>query len=493
MLVPAAVLAVLSIYQIGAHSFWRDEVASVVFAKASLPDLVTLIGRDREEVGVANMATYYLILHFWLAIGETEARIRFLSVLASVASVVPVFFLARRLAGRAAAAAAALLFALTPYVLVWSREARGYSLAMFATVALTWILLAAVERRSVLLSVTYGVVAALAIYLHFFVALVLVAHAAWVLLPRPRAPWSLIAIAAVPVVVALVPIPFIYAEHGGGHDWIPALSLERLISTLATLTGGEGLLVIMAALVAVAIGTHHGRPVLWLVAATALGPIILTLAVAPIQNFLLARYLVVLLPTASILAGVALVGIRPRYLRTVTAIGLAILLAAAVPTAYVDTRQQDWRAAARWVTAQAQPGDVMAVRSFARRPLDYYLERFGGEHVPEITNLRTALEDETPGRLWVVLGGLSELERHRVKEELSDRYEILRERRFGSKIRLLLADAQADEESAGDASLSSYPIAEPAGQPLQSASKRTGDTRRPPPASGANPWWPMPA
>ena len=48
----------------------------MVFAKGSLGELLTIIGRDRDEVGLANMATYYLLLHFWLAVGETEARIR---------------------------------------------------------------------------------------------------------------------------------------------------------------------------------------------------------------------------------------------------------------------------------------------------------------------------------------------------------------------------------------------------------------------------------
>ena len=58
----AAVLA----SELGGLSLWRDEVASVVFAKGSLGDLLTIIGRDRDAVGLANMATYYLLLHFWL-------------------------------------------------------------------------------------------------------------------------------------------------------------------------------------------------------------------------------------------------------------------------------------------------------------------------------------------------------------------------------------------------------------------------------------------
>ena len=139
-------LLLLGLWQLGGLCLWRDEVASVVFAKGSLGDLLTVIGRDRDAVGLANMATYYLLLHFWLLVGETEARIRLLSVLFGVASVVPVYFIARRLGGWLAAAVAAGIFALIPYVIHYSQEARGYSLAMLIGGALTWLVLIGVER-----------------------------------------------------------------------------------------------------------------------------------------------------------------------------------------------------------------------------------------------------------------------------------------------------------------------------------------------------------
>ena len=436
--VAMSLIGLLSVYQLGAKSFWRDEVSSVVFASGSVPDLLTIIGRDREKVGLPNMATYYLVLHFWLAFGETEARIRFLSVLAGVATVIPVFFLARRLGGPIAATSAALLFAVSPFVILWSREARGYSLAMLATMILTWILVVAVERRSLLLSALYGVIAALAVYVHFFMVFVLVAHVAWVLLPRPRAPLRQIALAALPIIVALAPLPFVYAEHGGQHDWIPAFNLKRVFDTLTTLAGGEGLLVVLTALAATALAARRSDPVAWLIAMTAVGPILLTLAFVPFQNLLLARYLVIIIPAVAVLAGAGLVWVRPPYLRALTAVGLAVLVAVGLPSAYADTRQQDWRGAARWVATRAQPGDVMAVRSFAFQPLDYYLDRFEIEHMPEFTSLNAALADETPGRLWVVLGGLTKVQLQQVDDDLSQRYAITRQRRFGSKVMVWL-------------------------------------------------------
>ena len=114
LMLPMAPLLGLSLRQLGALSFWRDEVTSVLFAKGSLGDLLTIIGRDRDAVGLANMATYYLLLHFWMALGDTEEPHPPAVGAFGVASVVPIYFVARRLGGRLAAAVAAGIFALIP-------------------------------------------------------------------------------------------------------------------------------------------------------------------------------------------------------------------------------------------------------------------------------------------------------------------------------------------------------------------------------------------
>ena len=79
----------------------------------------------------------------------------------------------------------------------------------------------------------------------------------------------------------------------------------------------------------------------------------------------------------------------------------------------------------------------MAVRSFAFQPLDYYLDRFEIEHMP-VTSLSAALEDETPGRLWVVLGGLTGRSSFSSWTRIYRRVCTTRQRRFGSKVMVWL-------------------------------------------------------
>jgi len=434
----ALLLAVLSIHELGRYSFWRDEVASVVFSSAPLSELLTIVGRDRGVADVPFMATYMVLLHFWLQFAETEAQIRFLSVLAGVATTVPIYFVARRLAGWPAGILAAAVFATAPYVIEWNHEARAYSLAMLASATLTLLLLRALERQTVLRWLLYGVVGAVGLYVHFFVGFVLAAHAGYVLLTRSWPPLRSLVAAVVPLAVAALPLPFLMREYGSGHSWIPPLTLNRIEGTLAALTGGMPLLVAMATLGTVAVVTHRRERRIWLVLAAALIPIVAAILVSVFRPMLLPRYLVVSLPFIAILAGVGLSAIRPVVARAAVLGALGVLLALAVPNAYNDDRQEDWRSAGAWIADAAQPGDEVIVTPGARRPLGYYLSRADTGSVPDTTEIRAALTDDPPERLWLVMASLSRRERGEVLDTLGARFEPAEARDFGARVTVLL-------------------------------------------------------
>src|ERR1700730_16345292 len=102
--------AVLRLDALTGKSFWFDEGISVDVAR--LPWLQFL---RMMWFGEANMALYYLLLRFWLTMGSSEGFVRGLSVLFSVATVPPIFFLGARLFGRRVGLLAALLLAINAY------------------------------------------------------------------------------------------------------------------------------------------------------------------------------------------------------------------------------------------------------------------------------------------------------------------------------------------------------------------------------------------
>ena len=435
LLPPMVLLGALALWNLGALSLWRDEVSSVTFAQQSVGKLIAVVGRDRHAVGLANMATYYLILHFWLALGEAEARIRLLSVLFGVASVVPVYFIARRMGGWLAAALAAGIYALIPYVIHYSQEARGYSLAMLVAGGLTWLLLLGVERRErVWPWLAYGLLAALGLYVHFFVALVVAAHGLWVLATRQVPSWQASVAALVPIILAAAPVPLIITQYRGAHDWISSLTTGQVVNTMTALTGSRILLVAMAVLVAVAVVRRRKDPRIWLVLASALVPILGAMGISLFKPMLVARYLVVSLPLIAVLLGVALAAIRPRVLGAVAAAGLAVALVVALPSAYADHRRQDWRGAAEWIAQDGTDADGI-IAPKGREPVVYYLDQLDAGADPQVTSVQRTL-DELPAQVWVVLAG-GESQRAPVTDRLEPAYVVAERREFLDRLEIV--------------------------------------------------------
>lgn len=432
------VLAALSLYQLGALSLWRDEVASVVFAHGSLGDLLTLIGRDREAVGLANMATYYLLLHFWLPLGESEAWLRLPSVAFGVATVIPVYAIGRRLGGWVVAALAVAIFALVPYVIHYNQEVRGYSLSMLVAAVLTWLLLVGVERRERAWPwLAYGIVAALGIYVHFFVAFVIGAHGLWVLATRQVPAWPGMVGALVPIGLAAVPLPFIVAEFGGEQEWIAPLSGPVAATALIGLAGSAPLLLVMSLVFGYGlVSLSHDRRA-WLLVVSVLLPICGAALVSLVKPMFVGRYLIMVLPALAVFLAWTIARLRPPPLAVAVVLVLSALLVVAVPSAFRDTHQQDWRAAGQWVATRAQPGDAMVAQS-GRRPLEYYVAVAGGE-VPRSTRVALALEDVATERVWVaVMGDQPPGYEADVPTRLSEGFTVVERRPFGARLTILL-------------------------------------------------------
>lgn len=118
-----AVALGLRLYQLGTESLWNDEGFSV---------------RDAQwPPQGANKARflYYLLLHFWMYFGTSDAWLRGLAVLFGMGCVYLVYILGNRLAGCAIGLVAATILALSPLEINHSQEVRMYTLATFLGLA----------------------------------------------------------------------------------------------------------------------------------------------------------------------------------------------------------------------------------------------------------------------------------------------------------------------------------------------------------------------
>jgi hypothetical protein len=230
-------------------SMWSDEIFSYWAAHQSFGSLLHQLW-TRE----ANMGPYYLALWFWVRIGNSDTWIRALSALATVVAIWGIWLVARRWSGARVAAVAVAVFALSPFVLSWSMQARGYSMAMAFT---AWALVFADTlvrgdgRRSwVVSAAVFGAMVGLAVAAHLAAAGVFVGMIITMVVLAPgRRMVRNLAVSGVVAGVCFAPFAIAVAQDPS-QDWIPDLDLQFFVKQLVEAGGGSfGALMIALGLV----------------------------------------------------------------------------------------------------------------------------------------------------------------------------------------------------------------------------------------------------
>jgi mannosyltransferase len=113
----------LRIAALARSELWFDEAYAALIAQLPVAQLLEELERD------SSPPLYYLTLHFWMDLmGREPAALRALSVGSGLLAVYLCFFLGRRLWDEKTGWLAALLLALSPLHVYYSREVRPYSL-----------------------------------------------------------------------------------------------------------------------------------------------------------------------------------------------------------------------------------------------------------------------------------------------------------------------------------------------------------------------------
>jgi len=376
--------AALRFLYISRKSFWLDEGVSVAIARLDWPNFLRILWR-RE----ANMALYYALLRAWLHLGASEAAVRALSAVFSIATLPLVFLLGKRLGGPRAGLIAAALLAVHAWHIRYAHEARSYALYVFLVALASLLFWEALSTTAHRAWSRYVAAAVLAVYSHFFAVLAVLTHAAWArvvhLPPGPRAEFrrslKVIGLLLLPLFV------FIASRGMGPIAWIPRPSWRDLHAFFLFLTGNgsDWLLLLYAAGIGVLLGASRRsahRPAVVFLLLWLLLPLVITLAFSLLRSAFLPRYLLMCVVPLVLMAAMGLVRIRPRWLAAAL---LALMLALSVrgTLAYYradfDLGREDWRACTRYVADHARPGDGVLFHSAqARMPFEYYAGSWPG-------------------------------------------------------------------------------------------------------------------
>ena len=124
--------AFLRLFHLGVQPLGFDEALSVFIAQGPIAEILS-----KNLVHNSSPPFMVLALHQMFYLGQSETIIRLLPALAGIATIPLVYTITRRLFTELAAALAALLFALSPAHISFSREFRIYEIgSLFAALAI---------------------------------------------------------------------------------------------------------------------------------------------------------------------------------------------------------------------------------------------------------------------------------------------------------------------------------------------------------------------
>ncbi|HSV13781.1 MAG TPA: glycosyltransferase family 39 protein [Tepidisphaeraceae bacterium] len=400
--------AALRIYNLSALGYWTDEFCTLstangwglVFLRTPMDQVVpptqpvaTRYDHARPRADIlpavvredAHPPLYILLVRAFEALfrDDSEAHVRAVGVVFSVAAVALLYFVARPFVGTSAALWACLLLAVTGPQIEFSQEAGRYMPLMTFTLAAAWALARMRQRATIGAAIALGAATLAMALTHYFAVGAAFAFGLYALLALGgRARMLAIAAMAIAGVVFMATWgPFMLRQHpnvdayygwvqdhaGPGHAARVLLDLDRLParflaepspsgwSNFVTLVAGVLWLLLPIAFVR--------RPnlrlfVLWIICAVGL-VLCLDLARGTLQLRVL-RYTLVATPAACVLIAAAVPRGRWAFVPPALAVTFALLR---LPAAYVPPWKYDFRTPVEIVAPRLRAGDALVLAS----------------------------------------------------------------------------------------------------------------------------------
>lgn len=393
----ALVAIALRVWGLGRESLWLDEGFTWRLARLAPLDA---IAASRGDV---HPPLFVLLVGLLVRIfGDCETTLRALSVVASCASVLIAWRLARRAFGDEAAWGAAALVALSAFQVRYAQEARAYALLGALSLASADALVASVAGGRARARIAWAVSTAALLYTHASGAFVVLAEAValawWMRRSEGRTAARGLLVPAAAIVAACLPWVAVLREQVGrvSHSfWIARPAPFEVVRSLYEFAGSVQLMAFLGLLAAIGLARTWVRvnsptpswsnsapgdssaPARALVVSLAIVPMLVPFAVSlagpPVY---LTRAALPASLALVILAAAGWAALRPRDRLPVA---LLVLVASVPPLLahHRNTYKEPWRDAMAWLEEQARPGDLVLVTApwYRDGVIAYYSKR----------------------------------------------------------------------------------------------------------------------
>ncbi len=232
---PAAALltgSILRLLFLGAKSVWFDEASTMLLAGRSLSGLAPLLVSNE-----VNPPLYYALMHFWLkAFSDPRVGLRLFSALCGISALFAFRSVVGRLLPPRARLPALWFAAASSFWIHVAQDGRAYALLLLVGLLSMNAALALSEKPRARLWAAYAALAAIGLWTHYYYAILLVGHAAWLVSRRPRARDFILAHTA--IALSFAPwLPSLAAQlraHAGDAVLGEALTVPRVLDLLGT-------------------------------------------------------------------------------------------------------------------------------------------------------------------------------------------------------------------------------------------------------------------
>jgi mannosyltransferase len=202
--------------------FYTDEVNELALAKQPLVDII---------FAADSMPPLYPLVHkAWLAVWQTDAASRWLSLVFGVATVVCVWGVGRQLVDDDAGLAAAFILAILPLHVLYSQFVRGYAMFAFAAALALWLLLRAIDSDRWRDWCLFALASLMGAYTHYYFVIFLAISLLVVMIMKHSlriGKWALVTYAA----IAVGGLPLLFLLPGDFHFQTSLRDPQRLTAT----------------------------------------------------------------------------------------------------------------------------------------------------------------------------------------------------------------------------------------------------------------------
>ena len=402
ILVLAILLAALflRLYNLGRESLWLDEVFSIKFAELSLSEIFFLPEN--------NPPLYSIIMHWWILLfGVSEFSVRLPSAIFGFLTVFIMYKVGGKLFNIDVGKLSSLLMAFSAFHILYSQEARTYSLSVLLTLLSMYFFISLLSKVTYRILGGYLLSSILLMYSHIYGLFIIIAQNIYFivlfLLSREEKlnfkRWMLIQCTLIFLFAPWISVFVSQIREVQKDFWIQSPRISSIIYSFLSYSGSEWLLSLLLTVSSFSLisyenlgGGMDGKYffkslesyqwrirlldtdkvyflLTWLITPIVL-PFIISLFSQPIYY---TRYTIVASMAFYLLAARGIANIHNKYFKSSTIIIFIVLSLIPIWRYHNNINKEEWREVAKYVDAYGRGGDLLLFNaSYCMLPFNYY-------------------------------------------------------------------------------------------------------------------------